>query len=86
MERSIFTDRYVFAHNCYQNGLMTDLEWQIYQKWFDWLLEEFEIILKPTGYVYLKAEAEISNQRIQKRKRDEESDIPYSYLKLLIYS
>lgn len=79
VERSIYTDRHVFATNCYENGKMTKMEYDIYCKWNDWLSEQFD--LRPTGYVYLKCDPEINDKRIIKRSRGGEHGIPLQYLK-----
>ena len=81
VERSIFTDRNVFAKTCYENGMMNEIEWNDYTSWFDWLVETFDI--KPTGYIYPRASPKISYDRIQKRNRSGEETIPFDYLKEL---
>jgi len=80
-ERSVFTDRNVFAKTCHESGKMNDLEWNDYCEWFDWLTDSFNI--KPTGYIYLRAEPKISYERIKKRSRGGEENIPYDYLENL---
>ena len=37
IERSIFSDREIFAKNCYLSGLLTELEWKLYNAWFAWV-------------------------------------------------
>ncbi len=81
VERSIFTDRNVFAKTCYESGKMNDIEWTDYNSWFDWLSETFEI--NPKGYIYLRATPEVSYERIKKRCRSGEETIPFEYLKEL---
>ncbi len=81
VERSIFTDRNVFAKTCYENGMMNKIEWNDYTSWFDWLVETFGI--KPKGYIYLRASPDISYDRIKKRNRSGEETIPFDYLKEL---
>jgi deoxyadenosine/deoxycytidine kinase len=80
-ERSVYCDRYCFAKNCFELGLMTELEWNIYKDWFGWLVEAYS--QKPHGFIYLRSTPEVCHQRIQKRSRCEESDIPLSYLESL---
>jgi hypothetical protein len=41
LERSIFTDRYVFATNSYRLGGMTDLEWEVYCGLWDFLTSNY---------------------------------------------
>lgn len=81
IERSVFTDKNVFAKTCHENGKMNDIEWKDYCSWFDWLTESFEII--PKGFIYLRADPEISYQRVKKRSRQGEETIPYEYLEKL---
>ncbi len=81
LERSVYCDRFCFAKNCYESGNMTPLEWSIYKEWFFWLTENF--VPRPSGFIYLRTTPEISHERIQIRKRSEESSIPLSYIKAL---
>jgi len=78
IERSVYTDKYCFANNCYKNGKMTKIEYEIYVKWHNWLCEEFN--MKPSGFIYLKTTPEISLERINKRNRQGEESIPLDYL------
>lgn len=80
-ERSVFCDRYCFAKNCYELGMMSTLEWNIYKEWFGWLVESYTT--PPAGIIYLRTTPDICHERISKRARSEESDIPFSYLELL---
>ena len=41
LERSVFSDRYCFAQNCFELGLMNALEWKLYQEWFAWLVDTY---------------------------------------------
>ena len=81
VERSIFTDRNVFAKTCYESGKMNNIEWTDYNSWFDWLADTFDV--KPKGYIYLRATPEVSYERIKKRCRSGEETIPFEYLKEL---
>jgi deoxyadenosine/deoxycytidine kinase len=81
LERSVYCDRYCFAKNCYESGLMTKLEWEIYVEWFSWLAENYSP--HPKGFIYLKTTPETCYNRITKRKRHEEAEIPLSYLESL---
>ena len=81
LERSVYCDRFCFAKNCYESGLMTPLEWQIYTEWFAWLVEKYTP--RPSGFIYLRTQPEISHQRIAKRQRSEETGIPLEYLQAL---
>lgn len=81
LERSVYSDRYCFAKNCFEMGTMTLLEWSLYQEWFDWLIENYAS--KPTGFIYLQTSPELCFSRLKKRARSEESIIPFSYLESL---
>jgi deoxyadenosine/deoxycytidine kinase len=78
-ERSVFSDRYCFAHNCWQAGLFSDLEWGIYRDWHHWLTHAFPQ-LKLDGLVYLRTDPKTCEQRLHKRDRREESEVPLEYL------
>ena len=81
IERSIYTDRNVFAKTCREDGLIGDIEWEDYVSWFDWLTTEFQV--QPKGFVYLRCEPEVSLGRIKKRNRPGEENISLEYLKKL---
>ncbi|OGB97004.1 hypothetical protein A3F06_01470 [candidate division TM6 bacterium RIFCSPHIGHO2_12_FULL_36_22] len=78
LERSVFSDRFCFAKNCYEMGLMSSLEWQLYQDWFQWLVEGYTI--KPAGFIYLQTDPDVCYERLVKRNRHEESSVSLDYL------
>lgn len=78
LERSVYCDRYCFAFNAYEMGMMTPLEWHIYTEWFSWLVENHTS--KPDGFIYLRTNPETCISRIAKRNRSEESTIAPEYL------
>ena len=80
IERSPYADRYCFAQNCYESGMMTDIEWEDYTKWFDWLNDSFKIESKINGYIYLDCSSDTSFERIGIRERREEISIKREYL------
>ena len=75
-ERCLNTDRYVFAKMLYDSGKMEDIEYAIYLKWFDHFID----LQKIQKVIYLKTKPEICFERISKRNRDGESNIPLDYL------
>jgi len=81
LERSIYCDRYVFAKNCFQSGLMSETEWQLYCRLWDWL--ESNWCTPPDHIVYLRTPAEVCHERIRERGRTEEDAIPLDYLQAL---
>ncbi len=78
-ERSIYSGYYCFAQNSYAQGFMTDLEWQMYQQWFSFLIPNK--CLPPKGFIYMKASPEIAYERIKKRNRHAEKTLSFAYLK-----
>ena len=74
-ERSIYTDRNVFAQMLYDNKQMSNTEYLIYNKWF----HEFTDIIENIKTVYIRTSPEICDKRVQKRARSGEN-IPLSYL------
>jgi deoxyadenosine/deoxycytidine kinase len=78
-ERSILTDRYVFAEMLHKEGLLDDLEWELYMKWFD----SFAADLPIKGIIHLSTSAETSQERIHIRNREGEDGIMLDYLQLL---
>tara|TARA_B100000965_G_scaffold304224_1_gene263021 strand:- start:1119 stop:1811 length:693 start_codon:yes stop_codon:yes gene_type:complete len=75
-ERSIYTDKHVFAEMLHKSKIMEDVEYEIYNKWFD----EFSDVAKNIKTVYIRTCPEICNKRVNKRNRDGEN-IPLKYLK-----
>jgi deoxyadenosine/deoxycytidine kinase len=60
---------------------MGEIEWRDYLAWFDWLTESFNV--KPTGYIYLRADPATSHARVKARSRGGEDAIPLEYLEAL---
>jgi deoxyadenosine/deoxycytidine kinase len=77
-ERSIYSGHYCFAHNSYQSGGMNSLEWDIYKQWFSFLMKGKCKL--PTGFIYLKTDPAICQERIKKRNRPGEENISIDYL------
>ncbi|KKP28136.1 MAG: hypothetical protein UR12_C0025G0010 [candidate division TM6 bacterium GW2011_GWF2_30_66] len=78
LERSVFSDKYCFAKNLYESGQMSDLEWTLYQEWFNWFFEDY--VQKPDGFIYLRTTPQTCYNRLKKRNRSEEQEVPLSYL------
>lgn len=81
LERSVYSDRYCFAKNCFEMGVMNALEWKLYQEWFEWLIVNYAP--KPTGFIYLKTDPEVCYSRLTKRAREEEVGVSLEYLQSL---
>ena len=81
MERSILTDKFVFATNCYENKLMTEIEWLTYNMWFDAMYLRYCNLFKNAKFFYIKCSPETSFYRIKQRNRPEEMNIELDYIK-----
>lgn len=76
-ERSLYTDKYVFAKMLHEQGKIEDVCYQIYLTWFEDFAKDF-----PINYsVYVNTEPDKCYERIHKRARDGEGVIPLDYLK-----
>lgn len=78
-ERSVLTDRYVFAEMLHREGKMDALEWSLYMKWFT----HYAANLPVKGLIHLTTSAETSKERIHVRGRSGEERIPLEYLNQL---
>jgi deoxyadenosine/deoxycytidine kinase len=75
-ERSLYTDKCVFAKMLYDTGKIETVNYQIYLSWFDTFTEEFPL----DKIIYVKTNPEICYSRINKRAREGEENIPLQYL------
>ena len=75
-ERSLFTDKFVFAKMLFDSGNIELINYKIYLKWFDTFADDFPV----SKIIYVNTEPEICHQRIVKRSRTGESNIPLDYL------
>jgi len=75
-ERSLYTDKNVFAKMLYDQGKIEDVCYQIYLNWFNEFIGDFKI----DYIIYVKTEPKKCYQRIHKRSRDGEEIIPIDYL------
>ena len=76
-ERSIYTDKNVFAKMLFDNKNIEKVNYEIYLKWFD----EFTNDIPKIKYIYVKTSPEKCYERVIKRNRKGET-IPLEYLKL----
>ncbi|XP_045142733.1 deoxyguanosine kinase, mitochondrial isoform X1 [Echinops telfairi] len=82
-ERSVYSDRYIFAKNLFENGSLSDIEWHIYQYWHTFLMQEFASRLRLHGFIYLQATPQVCLKRLHQRARAEEKGIELAYLEQL---
>ena len=75
-ERSVLTDKNVFAKMLYDDNKIEEVNYKIYLQWFD----EFTRDIPEIGIIYVKASPEICYERVISRAREGE-EIPLSYLK-----
>jgi deoxyadenosine/deoxycytidine kinase len=76
-ERSLYTDKHVFAKMLHDQGKIEDVCYQIYLNWFDEFAKDF-----PINYtVYVQTDPTNCYARIHKRAREGEEVIPLAYLK-----
>ncbi len=75
-ERSLYTDKDVFAKMLFDNNKIEDVEYQIYLKWFDAFADDYPI----NKIIYINAEPKICYDRIAIRHRQGEDKIPIEYL------
>lgn len=79
IERSVYSGRYCFAKVAKEIGWMNVLELSLYEKLWD--REVTRLSQLPSGFIYLRAPAEICLKRIAARGRFEEKPISLDYLK-----
>lgn len=75
-ERSLYTDKMVFAQMLFDSGKLEYIQYQIYLKWFESFIQEYPI----SKIIYVKTNPEICHYRISKRSRQGENVIPLDYL------
>ena len=75
-ERSLNTDKMVFAKMLYDSGKIEHINYQIYLSWFDTFSAEYPV----QKHIYVKTNPEICHKRIHIRSRNGEDNIPIDYL------
>jgi len=81
LDRSVYSDRYIFAESLYEQGLMTLTEFQIYEDMWNFLVEQY--CVKPDKIIYIRTSPETCIERIKARGRKEEEGITIEYLRML---
>ena len=76
-ERSLQTDKNVFCKMLYDSGKIEDVEFQIYNKWFDEFIKEIPKI----NFIYIETDPKIAYERVIQRSRKGETIEP-SYLQM----
>ena len=78
-ERSVLTDKHVFAEMLRDGGDIDPLEWELYESWFNIFGKKYPV----RGIVYVSTSANTSKGRIQIRNRQGEDRIGIDYLDAL---
>ena len=65
-ERSLATDKNVFAKMLYDDDKIEEVEYKIYLKWF----EEFQKDFPKEHIIYMKTSPEVAHYRVNKRARE----------------
>lgn len=78
-ERSVLTDRFVFAEMLRDSGDIDPMEWDLYMKWYESFAEDLPV----RGVIHLTTGVGTSAERIVKRGRHGEDHIPLDYLSAL---
>lgn len=76
-ERCLYTDKNVFAKMLYEDNMIREVDYQIYNRWF----EAFAKKVQPDHILYLSVTPETCLQRTQQRSRKGEEGIPLAYLR-----
>jgi len=80
-ERSLESDREIFAQSFHLNGFFTAAEWLLYNEYFQFMTKEFGFPM--TGIIYLRARSSVCLERCKRRARDEEIGLNLEYLEEL---
>jgi len=78
-ERSILTDKHIFADMLYRTGSLSLLEWKLYNSLFDMINQQQQV----SAIIYISTSSPTSRSRIEKRGRPEEENITMKYLQEL---
>lgn len=78
-ERSVLTDKHVFAEMLYEGGDIDPLEWELYDSWFNVFGKKHPV----SGIVYVSTSSNTSKERICIRNRQGEENIGIDYLDAL---
>lgn len=83
MERSLYSAKYCFVENLKRSGVMSDSEYEVLTRWFDFLVTNQDIDLGVDLIIYLRTHPEVARERIKARGRGEEHLISMEYLQQL---
>ena len=75
-ERSILTDKHIFAEMLHNTGNLSTIEWELYNNMFNIISQSYAV----HGLIYLSTSVKTSKERIELRGRPEEDGISIEYL------
>lgn len=75
-ERSLYTDKYVFAKMLFEDDKIEMVNYKLYMAWFDEFIQD----IPETTFIYIKTNPEVCFNRIQIRARQGEENIELTYL------
>lgn len=78
-ERSVQNSRFCFVENAKRQEFLHDSEYEVLMRWFEYTEANLDIDLDLI--VYLRTTPEVVFDRMMKRGRAEESEVPLEYLK-----
>jgi len=77
LDRSLYEDAEIFAHNLFKRGIMNQRDYDTYESLYQSLVD---FLPAPDLMIYLRASTETLIERIKKRGRDYEKTISPDYL------
>ena len=75
-ERSLEADKHIFAKMLHDDGVIENINYQIYRSFCEEYAREFGV----DAIVYIDADADVCHERVGKRSRQGEGGIPLEYL------
>jgi deoxyadenosine/deoxycytidine kinase len=78
-ERSLDADKEIFAKMLHDDGVIEDIDYQIYNMFYNEITKQPEV-KQLSGVIYINADPEVSFERTKIRARDGESTITLGYL------
>lgn len=79
LDRSLETDKYIFEKILHESNDISSIEHKLYNMWFDFY-SKYVRNLNNNLIIYLRCSTETAVNRIKKRGREEEKNIPFEYL------
>ena len=79
LDRSMDTDKNIFAKMLYDDGFLSSMELTAYEYWCNFYTNYVRNIGKK-NIIYLYCDPQIAFERIKKRNRKEELEVPFDYI------